>query len=115
MGIHLLHCVHDNKHIGTHDAICDTFATITPDVGFHMGQEQLHALPSTTFNSSHQQVDIVLTKDAIHTLTNIVVAYPTRTDLLPPSCAIQGFVTSDAAQTKEKNYCNRHPTNQFLP
>jgi hypothetical protein len=60
-------------------------------------------------------VDIVLTKDAIHTLTNIVVAYPTRTDLLPPSCAIQGFVTSDAAQTKEKNYCNRHPTNQFFP
>jgi hypothetical protein len=31
----------------THDVICDTFATIVRDVGFHMGQKQLHAHPST--------------------------------------------------------------------
>jgi hypothetical protein len=51
MGIHLLHCVHGNEHIKTHDVIRDTFATIAQDVGFHVGQEQLHALLSTTFNS----------------------------------------------------------------
>jgi hypothetical protein len=38
----------------THDAILDTFVTIVmQDVGFHVGLEQLHALPSTTFNSSY--------------------------------------------------------------
>jgi hypothetical protein len=46
MGIHLLHCVHGNKRIGTHDAIHYTFAAIVWDVGFHMGQEQIHVLPS---------------------------------------------------------------------
>jgi hypothetical protein len=67
MGIHLLRCVHGNKQIGTHDGIHDTFATIMQDVNFHMGREELHALPSTTFNSFCQRVDIVLTQNGICT------------------------------------------------
>jgi hypothetical protein len=51
IGIHFLRCAHGIKHIGTHDAIHDTFVAITQNVGFHMGQEQLHAFPSTTLNS----------------------------------------------------------------
>jgi len=39
MGIHLLHCAHGNKHIGTHYVICDTFAIIVWNVGFHMEWE----------------------------------------------------------------------------
>jgi hypothetical protein len=62
-----------------------------------------------------QQVNIVLTKDGICTLANIIIINPMRTDLLPQSCAIQGFTTSYVTQTKEKSYCNRHPTDQFLP
>jgi hypothetical protein len=47
----------------THDAILDTFVTIVmQDVGFHVGLEQLHALSSTTFNSSYRQVNIVIIK-----------------------------------------------------
>jgi hypothetical protein len=53
MGIHFLHYAHGNERIKTHDAIHDTFATITQDVGFHVGREQLYALPLTTFNSFH--------------------------------------------------------------
>ncbi len=37
MGIHLLCCAHGNERTETHDAICDTFATIAQDVGFHLG------------------------------------------------------------------------------
>jgi hypothetical protein len=37
MGIHLLCCAHGNERIGTHDVICDTFATIARDAGFHVG------------------------------------------------------------------------------
>jgi hypothetical protein len=36
MGIHFLHCVRDNKCIGTHVAVCDTFVTIVCDVDFDM-------------------------------------------------------------------------------
>jgi hypothetical protein len=38
-----------------------------------------------------------------------------QVNLLPWSCATQGFVTFNATQTKERNYRNQHPINQFLP
>jgi hypothetical protein len=57
----------------------------------------------------------VFTKDGIHTLANIVIIDPTRVDLFLQSCTIQGLATFDAAQAKEKNYRELHPTNQFLP
>jgi hypothetical protein len=48
MGIHLLYCAHGNEHIETHHAVCDTFVAIVWDVGFHMEQKQLYALPSNS-------------------------------------------------------------------
>jgi hypothetical protein len=48
-----------------------------------VGQKQLHALLSTTFNSFRQRIDIVFTKDGIHTLADIVIANPMQIDLLP--------------------------------
>jgi hypothetical protein len=101
--IHFLHCVHGNERTGTHDAICNTFVAIMQDASLHMGWEQLHVLPLTTFNPFCQQINIVLTKDGICTLTDIVIADSTQADLLPQSCATQGFVT------KEKSYHNQHP------
>ncbi len=105
-GIHLLCCDHDNKHVKTHDAIRDTFATIAQDFGFHMGKEHLHALPSTTFNSSHQQIDIVFTKDDICTLADIVTTNPMRAYLLPRSNATQGFATLNAIRAMERSCRN---------
>jgi hypothetical protein len=43
----------------------------------------------------------VFTKDGICTLVNVVIANPTRTNLLPRSCATKGFVAFDVAQAKE--------------
>jgi hypothetical protein len=57
----------------------------------------------------------MLTKNGIRTLTDIVIIDLTRMDLFPQSSTTQGFATSNAVQTKEKNYRNRHPINQFLP
>jgi hypothetical protein len=37
------------------------------------------------FNSSHQQIDIVLTKDDIHTLANIIIANPMNVNLFLPT------------------------------
>jgi hypothetical protein len=102
--------VHGNEHIGTHDAIHNTFATIVRNVGFHMGQEQLHVFFSTTFSFSYQRVNIMFTKDGIRTLADVVIVNPMQADLLPQFCTTQKFVTFDAIQAKEKSYCIRHPT-----
>jgi hypothetical protein len=64
--IHLSSCTHGNECIGTHDVIHCTFTVIAQDVKFHVGQEQLYVIPSTTFNSSHWRVDIVIA-DPMHT------------------------------------------------
>jgi hypothetical protein len=44
-------------------------------------ENNLHVLPSSTFNSFHWWINIVLTKDGIHTLADIVIADPTQVDL----------------------------------
>jgi hypothetical protein len=109
MRIHFLRCAHGNECTKTHDAIRDTFVAIVQDASFHMGREQLHVLPSTTFNSFCQRINNVLTKNGIHTLTKVIVANPTQANLLKKSCVIQGFVASNAAQAKERNYCSDAP------
>jgi hypothetical protein len=81
MGIYLLCYIHNNEHTRTHDAIRNTFITIARDVNFHMGWKQLHSFFSITFNSFRWQIDIVLIKNDIHILTNIVITNPTWMDL----------------------------------
>jgi hypothetical protein len=83
MGIHLLHFAHGNECTRTHDEVCDIFATVAHDVDFHVGWEQLHALLLNTFNFFCQWVNIVLTKDDIHTLANVVIVNPTQANLFP--------------------------------
>jgi hypothetical protein len=43
----------------------------------------------------------VFTKDGICTLVDVVIVNPTRTNLLPQSCAIQGFIAFNVAQVKK--------------
>ncbi len=80
-----------------------------------MGQEQLHVLPFTMSNSSCRQVDVVFTKNGIHTVVDVVIANPTQVNLFFQSCTIQRFVAFNATQAKERGYHNWHPTNPFLP
>jgi hypothetical protein len=93
------HYAHGNKHMGTHDIIRGTFATIVQNVNFHMGWKQLHALFLTMFKSCHWRVNIVLTNNEIHTLVDIVIIDSMWVDLFP-SCAAQKFVAIDAIQIK---------------
>jgi hypothetical protein len=113
MGIHLLRYAHGNECTRPHDVICNTFAAIARDGGFHVRREQLHALFSTTFNSLCQWVNVVITKDGIRTVADVIIADPTWANLLHRSCVTQ--VASDTTQAKEKNYHNWHLINQFFP
>ncbi len=58
------------------DAIRNTFATITRDVGFHVGQKQLHAFLSTTFNSSRDESTLCLLKVAF--ALQLTLSLPTQ-------------------------------------
>jgi hypothetical protein len=102
MGIYLLLCAHGNECTWTHDVVHDTFVTIVRDDGFHVGWEQLHVFPSNMFNSSCWQVDIVLTKDDICTLIDIIIIDPTRMDLLFRFCTTQGFVAYNGFKSKNR-------------
>ncbi len=61
--VHLLHCTHDNEHMGTHDVVFDIFATITPRCRFPCGSKTTtHAsfnhvpfLSSTSWHFAHQR------------------------------------------------------------
>jgi hypothetical protein len=107
-------CSWQNEFTKTHGAICDTFVAITWDVGFHVGQEHLHALLSNIFKSSFRRIDIMFTKDDICIVVDIVITDPTWVDLLPQFCTTQGFVTFDAARTKKRSYYKQHLVDQFL-
>jgi hypothetical protein len=94
-----------HEHIGIHDVVRDTFAAIVQDVNFHVGQKQLHAFLSSMLNSSYWWVDIMLTKDGMCTLANVVIADPMWTNLILQSCTIQKSFASNVVQTKEMNHC----------
>ncbi len=82
-----------------------SISTIIPfPYPFHV--EKGHVFPFNMFNSSRWRVDIVLTKDNIHTLVNVVITDPTQANLFPRFCTTKGFVAFDAAQTKKWNYHN---------
>jgi hypothetical protein len=67
------------------------------------------------FNSSRRRINVMFTKDGIHTLVNIVIANPMWANLLPRTYTIQRFVASNVAQAPKRRYCDQHPINQFLP
>jgi hypothetical protein len=43
----------------------------------------------------------VLTKDGIRTLNDVVITNLKRTDIIPQSCATQGFITFDVTQANK--------------
>jgi hypothetical protein len=97
-----------------HDAVCDTFVAVAQDFSFHAGWKPLHTLLSTMFHPFRQRVDIVLTKDGICTLFNVIIVDPTWMDLLRRSCTTQSFIAYEVAQAKKRSYHHWHPTNHFL-
>jgi hypothetical protein len=76
---------------------------------FHVGQEQLHVFLSNMFNPFCWQVNIVFTKDGIHTLANVVIIDLMWVDLFPQFCATQRFVASNVVQTKKRTIVNDTP------
>ncbi len=52
----------------------------------YVGQKQLYVFLSNMFNFSYQRVDIVFTKNDIHTLIDVVIVNSTQANLFPQYC-----------------------------
>jgi hypothetical protein len=84
MGIHFLHYTHGNEHIGIHDVIHMTPLSPLREMLASMWDENNYkCFPSTTLNSSYPRVDIVLTKDGIRIIADVVITNPMCTNLCP--------------------------------
>lgn len=79
---HLFYYVHGEKHIATHDAIWDSFASISRVVEFHVLRKQIHILLISSFRSFWWQANIVFIANGIHTLTNVVIVNSTHVNLV---------------------------------
>jgi hypothetical protein len=78
MGIHLLEGSCGRKCTTSHD-VQNTFASISKNVGFHIFHEQTHVLLmfSSLLQSSHEQVDIVISTNGVSTMVDVVIIDPT--------------------------------------
>ncbi len=63
--MHLFHCARGEEKTTSHDVVCDAFASIMKDVRFHILHEQTHVFLSFAFQSSHWQINILVSMDGV--------------------------------------------------
>jgi hypothetical protein len=114
-GTHFHTCSHGGERITSNDVVRNVFASTTKDKWFHVSYEKTHVLSPLSLQSSHQQVDIVLSTNGIHTLVNMVIDDPTRGDLVSQVVPFRKVIMMMTTQAKEGLYHDWHSTNMFLP
>ncbi len=82
---------------------------------FPCGMKTTTCTSFSMFNYSCWWIDIVFTKDEIHTLIKVIIVDPRWMDLFFLSCATQGFYAFHVIQAKKRRYCDQCPIDQFLP
>jgi len=73
------------QHTTKHDVVQDSFVSITRDAKFHV-------FPMPSFQTSWQQMDIVLTVDGIPILADVVIADLTCVNLVSRATSFRGVV-----------------------
>jgi hypothetical protein len=63
----------------------------------------------------HCQINIVLSIDGVHTLTNIVITNPIRVDLVSQVVLFHGIVTTVMVYAKDGLYHDQFPIDMFFP
>jgi hypothetical protein len=86
-----------------------------PRIGIKVIKKQLHVIPLSIPLTSKWHINIVHSKDKVHTLVDIIIIDLICANLLFQTTFTHGFTTSKATQTKAWSYQNPHPKDQFLP
>ncbi len=92
MRIHLLCCGNGGEKITSHNVVWDAFAFITKNIGFHGACEWTHIILPLTIQSSCWQINIMLSVDGIHMLTNVIIDDFTQVDLVSCVTLCQGWL-----------------------
>jgi len=107
----------------------NVFAYIIKEINLHVTLEQLHVFSSSTLQTFKWYVDIVLSKDGVHTSINIVIVIPlmqhffvlntfctwflTPAYLLFQAISTHGFAILGGTQVQGQNYQDPHPRDRF--
>ena len=100
-GTHLLRCARGGEWTASHDSVCDAVYHIVRESRQHAQRERTCFLPSSASGGRGGRVDIVISDAAVgHTLVDIVVADPTRCDLVERAARQDLVAATDAERRK---------------
>jgi hypothetical protein len=97
LGTHLFQCLYRNEHTTTHNTFWDNVATIFLESGTHVQREVSHLFPRHTWH----QMDILITRDSLWTLMDIVIAYSTHTNTKQRTSTMTTHVVMMTTQKKD--------------
>ena len=116
LGTHLLRCSRGGERTAAHDAVRDAIEYIIRDAGRAVVREKTGFLPSSIPGGRGGRVDLVISEPARgHTLLDIVIADPTRVDLVARAAVASEHAASEAARQKERRYTGRPQGDTFIP
>jgi hypothetical protein len=84
---------------------------IASESGAHLQKKVFHLFPCQTW----KQIDIVITKDNFWTLTNVIIANLTHTDLVQCALTTLAHATIVAVQNKARSYTEWTLGDDFIP
>ena len=116
LGTHLMRCSRGGERTSSHDSVRDSVYHILRESGQHVQRERTGFLPSSAPGGRGGRVDIVIS-DLVegHILVDVVIADPTRRDLVDRA-ACRGLVAAeDAERRKETHYRDRAAGTKFIP
>ena len=115
-GTHLLRCARGGERTASHDSVRDAVYHIVRESRQHAQRERTGFLPSSAPGGRGGRVDIVISDAAVgHTLVDIVVADPTRRDLVERAARQDLVAATDAERRKETHYQDRAARTIFVP
>ena len=116
LGTHLLRCARGGERTSSHDSVRDAVYHIIRESRQHAQRERTGFLPSSAPGGRGGRVDIVISDAAVgHTLVDIVVADPTRQDLVERAARHDLVAATDAERRKETHYRDRAAGTKFVP
>ena len=114
--IHLQRCARGSERTSSHDFVSDAVYHIIRELRQHAHRERIDFLPSSAPGGRRGRVDIVVSDAAVgHTLVDIIVAIPTRRDLVERVARHDLVAATDAERRKETHYQDRAAGTKFVP
>ena len=116
-GTHLLRCPRGGERTAAHDAVRDAIAAIASESSYRVSREQSHQLPLRGNQTRGGRVDLLFTSPESRILGDVVIADPTRLDLVQRAARSDGtgHAAHLAAAQKIRDYEHRHLGDDFIP